>query len=125
MIVCLAWFSLMTRESEIGMKSSAPGDTRGAGTFFTPCILVPNFYLCQLSLNALGMAAAKTYGPSDSSAATTEMAQDDDYEEGDVHQHAGLSRRVCQPLLRTSRGVSGKAVPVGLCVNVVGWPMST
>jgi hypothetical protein len=38
MIICLVWFSLMIREGEIGMKSSAPGDTRGPGTFFTPCI---------------------------------------------------------------------------------------
>jgi hypothetical protein len=37
MIVCLVWFSLMTREGEIGMKSSAPGDSRGPGTVFTPC----------------------------------------------------------------------------------------
>jgi hypothetical protein len=29
MNVCLVWFSLMTRESEIGMKLSAPGDSRG------------------------------------------------------------------------------------------------
>jgi hypothetical protein len=37
MIVCLVWFSLMIREGEIGMKSSAPGDSRGPGTVFTPC----------------------------------------------------------------------------------------
>jgi hypothetical protein len=37
MIVCLVWFSLMTQESEIGMKSSAPGDSRRPGTFFTAC----------------------------------------------------------------------------------------
>jgi hypothetical protein len=36
MIVCLVWFFLMTREGEIGMKSSAPGDSRGAGDFFYP-----------------------------------------------------------------------------------------
>jgi hypothetical protein len=33
MIVCLVWFSLMTREGEIGMKSSVPGDSRGAADF--------------------------------------------------------------------------------------------
>jgi hypothetical protein len=38
MIFCLVWFSLMTREGEIGMKLSTPGDIRGPGTFFTPCI---------------------------------------------------------------------------------------
>jgi hypothetical protein len=37
MIVCLVWFPWMTREYEIGMKSSAPGDSRGPGTFFNPC----------------------------------------------------------------------------------------
>jgi hypothetical protein len=36
MIVCLVWFSLMTREDEIGMKSSAPGDSREAGDFLYP-----------------------------------------------------------------------------------------
>jgi hypothetical protein len=41
MMVCLVWFSLMTREGEIGMKSSAPGDSGGPGTFFTSCILEP------------------------------------------------------------------------------------
>jgi hypothetical protein len=35
MIVYLVWFSLMTRKGEIGMKSSAPGDSRVQGTFFT------------------------------------------------------------------------------------------
>jgi hypothetical protein len=30
----------MIREGEIGMKSSAPGDSREPGTFFTPCILL-------------------------------------------------------------------------------------
>jgi hypothetical protein len=29
----------MTREGEIGMKSSAPGDNRGSGTLFTACIV--------------------------------------------------------------------------------------
>jgi hypothetical protein len=38
MIVCLVWLSLMTRGGEIGMKSSAPGGSRGPGTFFTPSI---------------------------------------------------------------------------------------
>jgi hypothetical protein len=38
MIVCLVWFSPMTREGEIGKESSAPGDGRGPGTFFTACI---------------------------------------------------------------------------------------
>jgi hypothetical protein len=33
MIVCLVWFSLMTRKGEIGMKSSALGDSKGAGDF--------------------------------------------------------------------------------------------
>jgi hypothetical protein len=36
MIVCLAWFSLMAREGEIGMKSSALGDSRGAEHFLYP-----------------------------------------------------------------------------------------
>jgi hypothetical protein len=45
MIVCLVWFSLMTREGEIGMKSSVPGDSRGRGTFFTPCT-----YRCKCGL---------------------------------------------------------------------------
>jgi hypothetical protein len=37
MMVCLVWFSLMAREGEIGMKSSAPGDSAGPETFFAPC----------------------------------------------------------------------------------------
>jgi hypothetical protein len=37
MVVCLVWLSLMTGEGEIGMNPSAPGDSRGAGTFFIPC----------------------------------------------------------------------------------------
>jgi hypothetical protein len=36
MRVCLVWFFLMTREGEIGMKSSAPGDSRRAGDFLYP-----------------------------------------------------------------------------------------
>jgi hypothetical protein len=36
MIICLVWFSLMPREGEIDMKSSAPGESRGAGDFLYP-----------------------------------------------------------------------------------------
>jgi hypothetical protein len=41
MIVSLVWFSRMTREGEIGMKSNAPGVGRGAEDFFTPLIRIP------------------------------------------------------------------------------------
>jgi hypothetical protein len=36
MIVCLLWFSLMTREGEIGMKSSALGGSRRSEGFLYP-----------------------------------------------------------------------------------------
>jgi hypothetical protein len=38
MTVCLVWFSLMTREGEIGVKSNAPEDNSGPATFFTSCM---------------------------------------------------------------------------------------
>jgi hypothetical protein len=40
MTVCRLWFSLMTQEGEIGIKSSAPGDNRGTGDFLYPCSAV-------------------------------------------------------------------------------------
>jgi hypothetical protein len=36
MIVCLVWFSLMTQEAEIIVKSSARGDSREARDFLLP-----------------------------------------------------------------------------------------
>jgi hypothetical protein len=44
MIVCLVWFSLMTRKGEIGMKSSAPGDSRGAGDFLYPLYAIRSMH---------------------------------------------------------------------------------
>jgi hypothetical protein len=49
MIVCLVWFSLMTREGKIGMKSSAPEDSRGPRTLFTACTLSVRVWLVRFA----------------------------------------------------------------------------
>jgi hypothetical protein len=68
MMVCPVWFSLMTREGEIGMKSSAPGDSRGP--FFTPCMgsvvwlvlknkqICPFMFLCLIAITNIKMQIA-------------------------------------------------------------------